>query len=125
MAAHPAGGTTIGRGGSDSSLEQFSSVLLGAGFHNQLHTKKRPTSPACQKQRTLPWKSCAVLRDYHTSAVVTLPTPGCTHQLHLVGGDGDVEGVMGGQLCSSVQRHLTAIFSEAPGSVTLLEQQVF
>lgn len=61
----------------------------------------------------------------HTSAVVALPTPGYTHQLHLVGGDGGVEGDTGEQLCSSVQPHLTALCSETPGSVTLLEQQVF
>lgn len=57
--------------------------------------------------------------------MITLPTPGCAHQLHLVRGDGGIEGAVGELLCSSVQPHDTAVCSEAPVSVTVLQQQVF
>lgn len=55
----------------------------------------------------------------------TLPTPGYTQWLYLAGGDGGEEDSVGEELCLSVQPYLTALCSEAYGSVTLVEQQMF
>lgn len=126
VAAHPASGTTVGRGAQTPA--QNSSA---PSFWEQVSTmsykwrKDQILQPIKSKEPCHGRAVCCFRFISHTSAVISLTTPGYTHQLHLVGGDGGVEGITVEQLCSSLQPHLTALCSEAPGSVTLLEQQVF
>lgn len=126
VAAHPARGTTVGRGAQTPA--QNSSAL---SFWEQVSTMSYTRRKDQLLQSVKSQEPCHGRAMWcfgfisHTSAGITLPTPGCTHQLHLAGRDEGEEGSVGEELCSSVQPHLTAVCSEAPGSVTLVEQQVF